>query len=240
MLILFRKDWRLLRPILLAALGLAAIFLVLLPAVQYYGWAAQAERRGYVYRGTDRIQQLGAAVLQGAWFMWVAVPVLCAAIGGAAFATERRERWGDLLGLLPVPRWRVVASKLCVSGLACLMLLTLNQCVIHGAALFGLPSVEFGVGRLAGDLLTSASVAMLLFGTAWLLSAVLASPALATGVAVGVEGGAYLWFVQAVDISRWAFDDSERALQSLNLFAAGVGLTLLIAGTIVQLLRRSP
>jgi len=105
--------------------------------------------------------------------------LIVAVIGGNAFAGERGDRSAEFLASLPIPRRKILASKLL---LALIVIGTIW--LIDGTALVWLADRTFysrGPGpQGAMELLTSTAVtALTFFSVAWLLSSILASPTLA-------------------------------------------------------------
>ena len=128
-----------------------------------------------------------------------------AMLGGNAVAAERADRSAEFLAYLPPSRRRIIASKIILTLAAGALIWAVNLGVIYGLApcLAGWPTMaaELGTGGLQDALPGLASVAIIVFGVAWLSSACLASPAIATGLGIfapvavaGVLGAIDYWF----------------------------------------------
>lgn len=168
--------------------------------------------------------------------------------GGIAFARERRDRSGDFLNAMPVPRSRIIASKLLVtlSGAAVPWLL--------GLSLYGLVMPEenglgawrslFGYG---GDAVAWCVLgwSMGLVGMAWLCSSFLRSETIAAGISfVLVAKVTWLIYVvmdRSASIGRSEWNpDVHRPLYLILVgwMTGGMGVLGLVAGCVIA--RRRP
>ncbi len=172
---LCRKDWRVYR---------AAVFAALAVLVLPYALAAAA----MLLQGGVKSALLG--VLLRSTRGGLALTFLAAAVfGGLAFAAERRDRSAGFLAMLPVPRWQVIASKL---GVAAACLLTLWG--VYAAAIYYdlLQIRTLYPGYVQADtpafnaLWNAAAAAVMAFGVASLLSSAMVSPAIAASVSIAV------------------------------------------------------
>lgn len=116
---LIRKDVRLLRPVLIMTAVVALFFYVLVPG----GWWVANQFSPDRVDSRNGVEELfkGANVC-----VWLFLYLIYAAIGGTAFAAERRERWGDLAAMLPVSQRRSIGVKLLVGAIACSSLAIAN------------------------------------------------------------------------------------------------------------------
>ncbi len=109
---LFRKDLRLFRvPFITGLVILAGAYLVgAIVAVGVWGEATRDARRAVNDIAAGRV--VAYAVVPAALVALGLTAFLTASFGGGAFAVERRDRSADFLAMLPIPRWRIAASKL--------------------------------------------------------------------------------------------------------------------------------
>lgn len=128
-----------------------------------------------------------------------------AMLGGNAVAAERVDRSAEFLAYLPPSRRRIIGSKIILAAAAGAVIWGSNLGVIFGLAphMAGWSEAvrELTSGSHRYDLTSLASVAIIVFGVAWLGSAWLASPAIATGLGIfapvavaGVLGTIEYWF----------------------------------------------
>ncbi|HSV13847.1 MAG TPA: ABC transporter permease subunit [Tepidisphaeraceae bacterium] len=220
---LIRKDWRLFRvPVLavliLALMGYNVCFLLYRTDQRQFGQEAVLGQWWNQYMN------------DAAWFGLFTAVIMSAVFGGAAFATERRERWGDFLNLLPPGRALVIASKLLVSfatlaAIAAAHLLVLRMVgTLHHA------------GDWIGYMILGSGAAML-FGVSWMLSTVLRSASLSASIAIALTIGAAL----VVAMVGTAFDwKNDWGYTVFTVLSAVTGVVCFGAGTIYYLRRVEP
>ena len=101
-----------------------------------------------------------------------------ALLGGNAIAVERPDRSAEFLAYLPPTRRKVLASKVLLAMIVWAAILGLNLPILFAVTS---PRDLAELPRIAGVLV---SLMVLLFGSSWLVSSFLASPANATGLGV--------------------------------------------------------
>jgi ABC-type transport system involved in multi-copper enzyme maturation permease subunit len=169
-----------------------------------------------------------------------------ALIGGNAIAGERADRSAEFLASLPIPRNRIVTSKLLLSlaiiGVIWLMdgpaLLYLTA---HGAQPIPRPDEILWV--LGG----TAIVAMMFFGVSWLLSSFLSSPTFSVvgGLLTpallwaGILFACYLFHVEG-DYNRWLEDHVLAIVFSYFGLCLALAPVCFVAGTWYYLRRVEP
>jgi ABC-type transport system involved in multi-copper enzyme maturation permease subunit len=164
----------------------------------------------------------------------VLTDAIAAVFGGAAFAYERRERWGDFLAMLPVARINSILSKCIVSLLFLLPVWAIN---LYAFDWLLRPNQE---AEMVALFMVSIAVMLMCFGVAWLISSFYSSPAIAACSSIGVG------LVCALLLGGTAVPFSFPSWQAewVYLIQAGVcaaiGLASFAAGTIYYLLRTEP
>ena len=201
---LLRKDLRLFRVPLVAGLALILPVYLICAWRAVERWSEVAGDRRLVtlaQPGTGNAPQRAAREALAAGYI-VEQDVIPAALvglgltallagvfGGLAFAAERANRSAEFLAMLPLPRWKLAASKL-VAAAVCLAV----PVAVHVAVIVISPRYA---GVLEASLRQhfqpyllglgySAGLGVALFGVAWLLSALLDSPGLAVAAAAAV------------------------------------------------------
>lgn len=164
MIALLRKDIRVFRPVLIL-LALIVAFECLFPLTLDL-LAVDA--------GRDSAEAFGASAAMGE----ILTIVLAAAVGGCAFAIERRDRSMDFLAMLPVSRWKIIGSKLIVAGMIVVPLWAILSTIV-----LVLSNREKGPSEQMGDLFFFAfalpwSGVLLTFGVAWLCGLFIRSPSI--------------------------------------------------------------
>jgi ABC-type transport system involved in multi-copper enzyme maturation permease subunit len=172
MLALLKKDLKLNRvPIFGGGLLIAIPYLILSPRAVF------SEESSHMVVSQDAGLVLGMALL-----LTVGVT---AVFGGAAFALERRERSAEFLAMLPVSRWKIVASKLVIGvgfpAIFWLVDVAARKCLHH---FFG--SFESVRDQIPFYFTVAAFAMPMAFGIGWLASSVLRSPAVAACISIGV------------------------------------------------------
>ena len=143
---LIRKDLRLLRPVMLAAVGIAPIFYVVVASFAFVSWQndqiREESRISRIYHreihhdASDNSRHFAQFVADGSRPVSVLLVVLIAAVGAMAFARERRERSAEFLAMLPVPIRRQSTVKLGVSVVVSVLPLAANAMVFLVASLW--------------------------------------------------------------------------------------------------------
>lgn len=195
-LALLRKDWRLNRAAMITLLITALGPYVLLP-----GDPSQA-----------------------AVYVSILNFVPAAALGGAAFARERREHWDDFLAVMPVSQLQIISSKLLVALGPLALTTTLNIAVLMSGH-----SNTTSIEGLSSYL----CLLLAIFGLAWLLSALLPSPAIAAVTSL-------LVVVAAAMIDSAIVDAAHHVNPNITApMWAGAGVLAVFAGCICHARRLS-
>lgn len=226
------KDFRLNR--LIFGVGL---FLLVLPYV--IPIIATWYQTGSPFPGNA--QSLGSRDLLASsiWSLWL-LQVTMALVGGNAIACERADRSAEFLAYLPVPRGRILASKLLVVlGLVALIWIP-NLAVL---AMTQAPA-EFGNTRLLQELMLPAATGLTFFCVAWLFSAILQSPTFSVclGLLAPIIAGVCIAII--LDHQRDGSNPSAQVFRWYHDLYLGLCLSLSVAsfvgGTFYYLRRVEP
>lgn len=181
---LVKKDWRVFRPAVIGCVVVTACVYAIgiLPILSRTAGTTPAERtRQFLYVA------LLAATVSG---------VFAAALGASSFAAERHDGAAEFLSMLPVSRWRILASKAVVA--LTFVLLTLG---VHVAAvtlalrhLGWRDAVNYGYA-LAGI----GSGTLMLFSIGWLFSVFLNGAAIPFGISLAVTVASAEILSQVID-----------------------------------------
>lgn len=166
---LVKKDWRVFRP---AAIGCvvvtACVYAIgILPILSRSAGTTPAERTR---------QFLDVALLAS-----TVTGVFAAALGASSFAVERRDGAAEFLSMLPVSRWRILASKAVVAltfvfltfgGNVAAVMLALRHLGWRDAVNYGYALAGIGSGTL------------MLFSVGWLFSVFLNGAAIPFGISL--------------------------------------------------------
>lgn len=106
------------------------------------------------------------------------------ALAGNAIACERADRSAEFLAYLPPSRAEILSSKAMLGALAAAVIWLINLCVAD-VLVPALGPVQSPIASELPSHWPTAASAVMLFGTAWLGSALLESPAMATSAGVG-------------------------------------------------------
>lgn len=213
-LVLARKDVRIYRPAIVAAVLLAMFLEVVLPALGAYIEYRYLYARGAVWIAPGALARIvWQAVGNGATAALMLTTGLAAVFGGTAITIERRERWGEFAAMLPISRRRRTLVSL-ATGAA----LFATCWLFHLALLVVAVSHTAGASDLESrPIATVACFGLGTFGLAWLLSSFLRSATIVASVTVGVVLGG-LFVVWALDGLLPATDplDPTRATSGWN------------------------
>lgn len=107
-----------------------------------------------------------------------------AMLGGNAIAAERADRSAEFLAYIPVSRWSVIASKSCIAFAAGAAIWAINLFILFIIAssvghIFSIPETASRTREMLGIF---GAVSVLLFGSGWFWSSILAGHGLATGM----------------------------------------------------------
>lgn len=254
---LIRKDVRLLRPVLWSALVLGLLFYVIGPTLVFASWRSEyiqkqkdlavALHQTQVYLSTQTmVKEAGRTLLGASFLMWVVNLLLITTVAGMAFAVERRERWAEFAGMLPVSRARTVMAKAIASAGVCVAILGVNALVALGAITLadrwdwyvGMNPFDWQATALAIWFYVAAATGMA--GVAWLLSSLLRSPVIATAAGLAMAVSVWCFLTLMVDQRNLRGADQiilQRVAMAVIFWA---GLVCFTAGTVVQLRRQSP
>ena len=236
MIALLIKDWRLNLPATIAWI----IVFVVMPVAMIL--SVVSERR---YAISWSSSELSDAALSGIVASLVISSIIIPAFGATAFARERRDRSADFLSSFSIPRARVVASKVLTTLLLCVLpwigaaVLTVLASIIWPLHIrWEVENFRHG----ASDVIrTVACVQLMLLGVSWMLSSILRSEfsAGASTVLFGLISLA-MWGVVASRMSERGPEAGQLAYQIGVVSAIAIGISGLIAGTIIALRRISP
>ncbi len=204
------KDYRQNRPFLAAA-GILLLFpyafVVLIRVVESSmddrlleaGWAPY-------FRGAS-IAGLGILV------------VLSAFIAGNAVAGERADRSAEFVGYLPIARRSAIVSKAILAMGVCLLIWLVNSSVYYAAVL---AQGDGGKPGSHDNVLAITVTTVFVFGVSWLVSTLVARPAIAAVSGLGTL--AILWSVLLI------LEETGRILDH-NAFAVWYSALCLLLGT---------
>jgi ABC-type transport system involved in multi-copper enzyme maturation permease subunit len=235
---LLRKDWRLNR-----AVVVAAIVLSLMP---YALTLANTRFNPPKYRVVELRDYLDTTQF-AAFACLVLSVVLAAAFGGLALAAERRERTAEFLAMMPVSRGAVVLSKLVVAAVCLATLLAVHVAVValtYWVADLGDVRLRGPTTWQAGGM--AAAFAVALFGMAWALSVFLKSPAIAASIAialgVGLLFGGMAWAETLAEdwLGQYARPTEDFLFALVSGVAAAIGLVSLVVSSSYDLRRVEP
>lgn len=236
-LTLVKKDLRMSVPTMIGAIGL-----FLLPAMLYCA-SMMYEPKDLVVPAQDRIREFSFAAAMGPVSTLFVVPVF----SGIAFARERRDRSGEFLGAMPVPRGLIVRSKFLVAASLCVLPWLVGAGIILVLRAFGDQHLlEFSMLEDTGDGLSiwgmAAELTLFLFGTGWLLSSILRSEVFASVIPLGLGLALLLLFpLIASRMEEIPRQDATRWVASMYFAVfVPVGVGSFIAGTMIALRRKSP
>lgn len=225
------KDFRLNRLIVIMAVALA-----ILP----YPWMATLTF-GREWRLWQSLS-MWRSVLQNAGMMSLGVSILSGTLfAGNALACERAARSSEFLAYLPPPRWRILLSKTVIATGVLAVLAVANIIVVTMLTpMLAEGSVDSHYLRetMTGQVLIFSSIAILFFGFAWLGSALLESPAIAT--CLGIAGG--LVVVTALITVRNSLDWPPAHMVEIwfRAICMGTGAAAFVAGCLAYLYRADP
>jgi ABC-type transport system involved in multi-copper enzyme maturation permease subunit len=224
---LLKKDWRLNRGTLIAS------FAVLIMLFGMHVIALVASESQYPVTPKHAADALINAGVVGLFLM----AIMAAVYGGIAFALERRERWADLLAVLPVSRAQIVLSKLIVVAACMLLAWAIVGSILLVAAQFTLaPNRHLLPVNLVEPVSIAAGMTVMMFGVAWLLSSVLTSPAISAGVSIGATVSLVFGIATICDYVGRTYQVTVIIICS----TLAVGVLSLVAGTIYYLRRVEP
>lgn len=169
------KDCRINRLVLIIALMSFAGPLLIGTALNVYALA----RYGVVARPWPNLVVITSIVSLGLSLLTVGM------LGGNAVAGERMDRSAEFLAYLPPSRGKVITSKAILALSVGVFIWLVHPVLIYYVAPL-LGEVPEDVIRYRDNALpVIASTSVILFGTAWLASTFLDSPAIATGIGFG-------------------------------------------------------
>jgi ABC-type transport system involved in multi-copper enzyme maturation permease subunit len=162
------------------------------------------------------------------------------------FARERRDRSADLVATLPLPRARLVVSKLIITVAATLtpIAFTALALTILGTILASMTSDSFSevLGadpdpEVLGLLLAFAGMTTLSIGAGWLLSTILRSETAAGGLALLVTVVTAVTIALVLERLKLSVTLGAKPYYVISFSGGALGL---IAGTIAALIRKTP
>jgi ABC-type transport system involved in multi-copper enzyme maturation permease subunit len=227
------KDWRLVRPLLVAALAL-----YLTPAL-IVGVVSLFDPVGRPQFGGSWTSLVASLCMAGSFAALLATPMYSAVM----FARERRERTAELAATLPVSRARIVLSKAVVSIIAAAAPWVALAAVAGALLLIGGREAarDFGASSDAREALAfylvPLGVCTMALGLGWFFSSFLRSETLAAGLAfiitIAVPATIAL-ILNRLDLA------AQLGARPYSLTTFPLGLAAFAAGAIIALRRTSP
>ena len=218
------KDWRVNRIVIAGSAILIASPYVTAALLEYF----------YPSARTHSLVGFRQSLSTAAMMALVVTVLMAAVFGAAAFASERRERSAEFLGLLPVTRRRVVLAKLLLAGSCVTAMWLLNVMVLN---VLGAKDETTGAVHIFGP------VILMAFGVAWLFSTFLTSPGIAAGISIG---GTIVstWALAALAteaMEEWNRKHIRDVVEAtVQVWTISAGLLCLFVGTVYYLRRVEP
>jgi hypothetical protein len=157
-------------------------------------------------------------------------------LAGNSIASERADRSAEFLAYLPPARARILASKLILALAPVGVVWAVNLIL----AWFLIPAVgpaPGGVGEVRETVVGIAAAAVLLFGAAFLGSAILDSPAMATSLGIGAALCVIFTFAMIGAMAGWS---PEQLKVRANITAVSLGMICFIMAVAHYLRRVEP
>ena len=187
------KDFRLNRLILVMGLALfVGPFLVVIAAAWREHWPSLPPRSTWPYG------LLPAALVSAGLSLLTLVT-----LAGNSIACERADRSAEFLAYLPPSRRQILGSKLLTILLPVAFVWAFNL-ILAWSLTPSIGPAPGGVGSAADTLTGLACVAALLFGAAFLGSALLDSPAMATSLGIGAVLALIFTFAMLGAFAGWS------------------------------------
>jgi ABC-type transport system involved in multi-copper enzyme maturation permease subunit len=243
---LMRKDWRLLKPIVFAGLFFFVVpyvFLAYKFVVRGPWDVLGPEYADYMRAGMKVEYTQAAALIAGA--LWC---VVLPALGGVAFARERRDRSAEMLELMPVGRGLRVLSKCLVVFpivlapivATILVFYAANQTMIYSY----IQTWQFYVRDLQQVYISGLSLAFAAFGFGLLASAIVRSEVLAASLGFGAALLMLMLYLQAQYAAHefgyqpYAWVELFKERRGTIYLPAGLGVVTAVAGIVIAVRRR--
>jgi hypothetical protein len=236
---LIRKDLRMLRPAIVAAVLLFAFLEIVVAIAATY---AEYRQLRAIHVPYDALYVWRSIALRA----YLALGLSCglaAIFAGAGRPIERRERWADLAAMLPVSRLRQTLARLAVAGGLTLAICGCHVLLVWAAnARVPSPADPWRPGarwRLVDDraVWDVLPFAFAMFGLAWLGAAFMRSAAINVVVSIMLVLAAHIlvneWLTSRGLLAEAYFRGFVRALLV-------VGAVSLVAGTVVSARRVEP
>jgi ABC-type transport system involved in multi-copper enzyme maturation permease subunit len=232
---LLRKDWRLNRAVVLTlVISMASIYAF--GCADYYWVRHEAPMERWANGGYDAT--FGDNMAYCAFAGLFVTVLLAAAFGANAFATERRERWGDFLATIPASRGQIILSKLIVAVACVAVSVAVNSAVLAVTSNHSWRSMQL-MRDSRQILFYWGGMAVGLFGIAWAMSLFISSAAIAAAISMGS-----LFAVgEVIYIFGWydRMDQTDRSFTTTMSIAAGfAGVVCAIAASLHYLRRVRP
>lgn len=236
MLSLLIKDLRLCTPALIAS----AIALILPPIAMFLG-RLLGDGLPYAVHPNDVFQfrkDLANFVVLGMGLAGFTLPVVAA----VALARERRDRSGEFLRTLPIPRGSILISKIIVGAL---WILALGAVAITLIELIRPGDDGFWVfqGAPLGEVLIVPSFFVGMIGAAWCLASFLRSEVIAAAIAIGASLALFvLLFSLRNSVFHWGYNalQANAFLTLISAIFLIIAITGFASGCLISLRRRSP
>ncbi len=234
------KEYRLNRPILIlgAIIMLLPYLQILFLYIRTY-WqvdAGEMSAQTGVFASLNQMEILGTIMAST-----VTAYFTLAILGGHAIAGERADRSAEFFTYLPVPRWKVVISKLTIPLLTAIVIFGINLLAYMFISRYS-NSLRPDDIRMFPQLAFTALAAWTAFSVGWFLSSVLESPTFAIFGALMLPWGAVMVSVGIAFLLRrtnMPVSDSVFFITSVTIGII-MGTVSFIAGTSYFLRRVEP
>lgn len=181
-----------------------------------------------LFEGADSSGEFRGAFALNVMFSWLTVSMLA----GNAIAGERADRSAEFISYLPLPRWRMLVSKLVLVSIAFAVFWGAN---LLGALIFVGP-VELVSARFQGVPLFASFFAVnffVIYGVGWLISSLQSSPVFASvaGFAAGIFVIGCAWGVVGMSMeepSEYVPHPVESLIADALVWNAMIGLPVAI------------
>jgi hypothetical protein len=232
---LLQKDFRLFRaPLITAVVVIVAPYILAIAATMYDQIEYSRSNPVVIEDGFQMASSLGI----------LGTILLAAIFAGCAFTIERRQRWADFLLMMPGRKLEVVLSKLTICFpvvflawlIHCSVLVCLEYYQHFNGSMHDISSPAQITDALFFCYLVPASALILVFGVAWLFSALIQSPS----ISASLGGLALLALAFTVQNLFPVLFFRDEAAEAFVAYAIPAGLIAFFAGTACYLNRVTP
>jgi ABC-type transport system involved in multi-copper enzyme maturation permease subunit len=224
------KDYRLNRGIVLMGVTLLLAPYATVAAVELHAhWPSLPSRADW-----------SGQLLSGSLISLILSQLTLVTLAGNAIAAERLDRSAEFLAYLPPSRRRILSSKLYLAILVTAVIWGVNVAIAEVVApRQSHAPAESPFNLMPWSMLAAATV--MLFGAAWLGSAVLTSPAIATSLGIGATVAVPLLPLTTATLFGWPTLRGSDDIQHWSTIACLVfGIGSFLCGTALYLRRVEP